>query len=307
MPDRVVRMVAASIAVMLGTVAIGAVPASEGDVVASGGVGLGTAGLVGASYSNIPQLARAEAKWQISAEPSIWYVAPSGDLRLPQTGAGAIKATPVMVRELNNDSPRVSPFAEVNLTKGRSGITLRGFAFAASGRAYRSNITGTIGDIDFNAGDRLASSLDFASFEAEYHYRFEWTTSDPTKLRPSIDLVGGARLYWVDWKVEQIAPAGIASSADELFAEPFIGFKGRVDFGEKFTIDLQNTFGYSPLDQSVASWDVMVGFQWRPLHNLGVQIGYRQLLFRMDTGDGAADFEYDGALAGLYAGLVFKF
>jgi len=77
---------------------------------------------------------------------------------------------------------------------------------------------------------------------------------------------------------------------------------------EQIDIDLEVNVGAAPFgDHSSSSWDAMLGFTWRPIENLGVQIGFRNISFNLENGDGADEFAWDGALAGLFAGVVLKF
>ena len=250
-----------------------------------------------------------DGKWHVSAEPSLWNVAPSGRFHLPQSGAGVANARNALVSRLNLDNPRFSPSAEINLTHGTWGASLRAFSFGASDRNSIATDAGTIGDISVSPGDRLSASLDFATIEAEAHWRFFQRVLGPkNRLSPSVDAVFGTRFYHTDWKVERLSPSPGVSEASESFLEPIAGIKGRLELYEMFSVDAQATFGYMPLSSHhVASWDIMVGFQWRPIENVGVQVGYRQLLMSLRTGDDAGDFRYHGALAGLYWGVVVRF
>lgn len=269
----------------------------------------------GASFANVPALSTApNDRWHLSAEIGAWYVAPGGDLNLPQSGPGP-QAPQTFVSDINMDSPRLSPSAEINLTKGKGdgawGVNARGFLFASSERAFEASYSGRLGDLIFASGESLQSSLDFGTFELEGTRRWDLPTSDAATILPSVDLVGGARAYTVDWKVERRAPSGggavDVAQFDGEFVEGYVGAKLRLELAHNFTIDVLNTFGWGPFDNSAYSWDIILGFQWRPSEHLGVQIGYRQLLFSLESGDGSGAFKYSGALAGLYGGIVVAF
>jgi opacity protein-like surface antigen len=67
--------------------------------------------------------------------------------------------------------------------------------------------------------------------------------------------------------------------------------------------------GYLPLSDSESySFDLIVGGQWRPIKNVGVQIGYRALFFGIETGESDNAFELsEASLQGLYAGVTLSF
>ncbi len=91
--------------------------------------------------------------------------------------------------------------------------------------------------------------------------------------------------------------------------EPFVGTKAELILYQDFTIDLETSIGgYSWTgDEKSASVDIRVGFQYRPHKNVGAQIGYRMLAFNLSQGSGDSEFGWQGAMAGLYAGLVLRF
>jgi hypothetical protein len=249
-----------------------------------------------------------DGRWHLSAEPGVWYVAPSGSIHMPQRAPGAALVYPSILRTLGMDNPRVSPTAEINLTRGPWGATIRASSLSLS-QVFTIPGAGTIGDINFAAGSSLRGSLDLTSIEVEGRYRFFHTSvGSRGQLRPRIDGVFGARVNYVDWNFEQLTPVSSVTHVGEMFLSPILGVKGQLDLYDKVTVDMQTAFGYAPISgRHTSSWDIMLGFQWRPIDNLGIQIGYRQLVVDFSTGEGAAGFEYSGALAGLFFGIVVRF
>jgi opacity protein-like surface antigen len=76
----------------------------------------------------------------------------------------------------------------------------------------------------------------------------------------------------------------------------------------RFTVDLQSEIGFQPVsDRTSWSWGVMVGGTWRPMENVGVRLGYRQLLFDLKNGADADEFKFRGGMAGLFAGIELRF
>jgi hypothetical protein len=75
-----------------------------------------------------------------------------------------------------------------------------------------------------------------------------------------------------------------------------------------FSIELEvSAGGWGDSSNSVISIDTLLGFTWRPIDGVGVQIGWRQLAYDLSNGDGAGEFEYSGRLAGLFLGVDFRF
>lgn len=252
-----------------------------------------------ARFSNSP-------KWELSAEPGLWYVAPSGKLSLPAS-SGA-RGPKIFLNDMSMDSPRLAPAAEINLRRGNWGITVRGFMFSSSDQNWAATYASRLGTIDFVPGDQFQTSLDFGAFELEGSYRFLETGDLPEnagkdwKLRAALDGVFGARLYDIDFRVDRVSGSPATARESVTLVELLGGVKGSLEISDQWTVDLLTTFG--GLNESF-SWDIMPGFQWRPFRNFGVQIGYRQLLFRIDKGDNG--MKWDGALAGLSFGIVVRF
>lgn len=245
--------------------------------------------------------------WTIQFEPSAWYVAPGGQVLLP----GATRAPEQQrIEVIDLDNPRLSPFAEVHVRRGPWRFTGGGFGFAMAAHQAAAQEAGQIGDVFFDAGDVVSSRLDFSSFEATAGYRVFEKAMNPSHgvyaLVFAVDVVGGARAY--DLSTTVGGPGGSTSSADEFFAEPIVGLKMDAEIYKRFTVDLQTTLGAQPLGgRTVWSWDLFVGGVWRPVENVGVQLGFRQLLFDLKAGADAEEFRFRGGMAGLYGGLELRF
>ncbi|MCW5777735.1 MAG: hypothetical protein KIS87_14965 [Phycisphaeraceae bacterium] len=250
--------------------------------------------------------------WTVRFEPAVWFVGASGDLRLPGTAASG-NGQKLDMGDLNLDSPRASPFGELHLKRGPWRISLSGLAFSSGGRDFAAAGPGQLGPIAYDAGDMLALSMEYTTFSATGGYEFltaeRGTTDDGgVKLRSRLIGFAGARFHDVDFDASLQAAAGASVSADNLFAEPIAGVRWELDIHERFVIDVvgaAGAFGWG--DQSSWSADIVVGFTWRPVENLGVQIGYRQLVVGLKDGDAPEQFEWRGAVAGLYAGAVLRF
>lgn len=261
--------------------------------------------------------------WQVQLQPSIWFTSPGGQLTMPGTSIpGVADPEETELEDLNVNSPRLSPFGKVHLRWKNWQVGFMGFGYSID-RDTGINRDARIGDLFVAPGDNLRTSLDFSSFEATGAYRLlesnvVRSADGYARVIASLDGIFGARLYDLNYEVtltpgdspraSPLAPPAMSTSADEFFAEPLVGLKGELEIYESITVNVQLTAGYGPWgDNESVSWDVMAGFAWRPVENVGLQIGYRQLAFDLQSGDGSERFEHSGSLAGLYFGLFIRF
>lgn len=253
-----------------------------------------------------PPIVDAVGAWTIRFEPSAWFVAPGGEFTIPGSSPGFGRA-----EELNLDSPRLSPFGEVHVRHERWGFSGSAVAFGVDNRGAVASSAGSVGGIAFASGDELRSSLDFVTAAAAASLQFYRDHLGPMagggfRYEPSWDVLVGARVY--DVNLDVAVPGGTSSNS-AFFAEPYVGLRFSMDLVEQFTIDVQASIGVfsDGGDRHSLSWDIMSGFQWNPTANFGIQFGYRQLAFRLHDGDSGGDFEFNGALAGIYIGGTLRF
>jgi hypothetical protein len=99
------------------------------------------------------------------------------------------------------------------------------------------------------------------------------------------------------------------TSTNEFYASPLVGVRVAVDVQRDFTIDLRADVGAMALGggRSITGSNIALGFQWRPVDAVGVQIGYRIQIYDARAGRDAERFLYKGSVAGLFAGVVFRF
>lgn len=263
-------------------------------------------------------------KWTLRIEPSVWFVAPGGDVKLPAIAELSPSGNDVGINSIGSgfsefanlsdlelDRPEASPSGEIHLGYDNWRVCLRGFS-SSTDADTRATGSGSINGMSFVADDVIESSLDFLAAEAEVGYAFWHNTpklnaDGKVPFRSTVEGVGGVRLYDVDWAIQNVRTSS-QLEAEESFFEPLLGGRFAMEFYQQFDIDVQLTVGGLPLDDNSSfSVDVMAGFAWRPIEQFGVQLGYRQLLFNLQSGSDVDEFEYDGALAGLYGGIVLKF
>lgn len=253
-------------------------------------------------------------RWTVQFEPSAWWTSPGGKLRLPGTAASG-GGDEVRVERLNLDTPRFSPLGEVHVNADPWLVSFSGAAYSLSRDETFADRTFRIGDVPVTAGDLLGVDFDYVTAELTvgrriYHRDFLSLSAAPSMGTPislTIYALGGVRVYDLDVSVRNISTGGMSAS-QQFFVEPILGAKAVADVAEDFTIDLQISGGfYADSDRSASSLDISLAFTWRPHENVGVQLGWRQLLTWLEDGDGADEFSYKGGLAGLYTGVVVSF
>jgi hypothetical protein len=250
--------------------------------------------------------------WVFKGHAGVWYAGVAADITLPRSagGPGGTRST----QSLNLSAPRLTPLGEVSATKGPWLIELRGFSFDADAVSEQP-AGGSLGDVDFDATERVRAEVEVATVElvgghTVVDYRSDAAASGVTTLAVDLRLVGGVRL--IDSSVSVSLPDGgagvTADSADVLTAQPLVGLRADADFEERFTISLELTAGWLPGTTDSASLDIVVGGQWRPVPNVGVQVGYRALFLDIESGRDDGAFEVGaGSLQGLFAGVGFRF
>lgn len=252
-------------------------------------------------------------QWTLRLEPMAWYAAFAGDLNMP--GLSGSNQHTFDIENFDLDEPQWSPVGFVHLQLDKWRISVGGVVVSGNDQEGTMDEGGLLGDLNLAAGDRTRSSIDFWSAEAQVgyrliHQRMGTTSTGGDRVVFGLEPVVGMRMYSADVEVAALsgASSGQSISADDTFYEPIAGVKLEGEFAEQFTVDLQTNLGYGPWnDRESFSWDIMVGGAWRPVPNFGVRIGYRQLLFDLQSGSGSETFEFDGSLAGLMLGIELRF
>lgn len=252
--------------------------------------------------------------WTLKFEPAGWYVATNGKVRLPGT-AGSGNGESYRLEDVNLDSPRLSPLGELQLRRGDWRIRVSGVGVSTGTRGSVQPAAGQIGGVSFAAGDELRSEIDMYSFGADGAYAVHTFTTGTLreggpKFRSTVLALVGVRAISADIssQVFTSGSGGATASGDAFGAHPYAGVRWEMDIYGDFSIDLATSLGGMKLGDS-ESWssDIMVGFQWNPTPSLGAQIGYRQLLFGVESGSAPGELSWQGGLAGVYAGAVLRF
>ncbi|MEO0482562.1 MAG: hypothetical protein AAF138_02980 [Planctomycetota bacterium] len=254
--------------------------------------------------------------WSLSVEPKFFYVAPSGDVKLPGTRSNG---NDISLTDLNVDDPDIAFFGEIHIRKDRWRVSASGFTLNVEGDAFLEQDE-TFGDAVGFAGETVRTRLDFTTFELLGSYRFaEYAGSQSYdgvyKTVAGLEVIGGVRYYDVDLEIDvdlatrdTIFLLPSEASGDRIFVHPVVGIRGDVEFYEQWAIEVESTVGgFFAGDHSSYSWDIKAQFTWRPTEHIGAFVGYRQLAFHLEDGDSPGKFEWDGALAGLFFGAQIRF
>lgn len=248
-------------------------------------------------------LEEAPAPWRITLRPGVWAPSLAGDLQLP--GGTAIAA----VERFNIDDIQPTGFGRWELQRGKLSIFGSGFFFSVDQR-NKPDIDRNLGGIDFSADSRAREEFDLISAQVAVGWRVWERTIKARKsegaVRIAIDVHGGLRVYNLDTRFSQIGGAG--TSSDEIWAEPIIGGRITVDILEKATFQLALDGGGQPIgNHSSSSFDIIASINFRPWHNVGLELGWRQLSVDLEDGSGSGKTEFDGELAGIFGSLVIRF
>ncbi len=220
-----------------------------------------------AQGEDAPPPPHAENRWTASAELVLWRPALQDDVTLP--GQAAME-----VESIDLGENEITPALRTVFSNGAWDVRLEGFIFETDGSG---------GEIDYGALEVFVTNEVWAR-----------ELSEDVALR--LDLGGGLRVS--DMSVD--LTGGMGASDDSVWAEALVATRIGIDLPEDFTFDFLADLGGG---FTSTTWSVGARLRWQPEPYLGTQIGYRFLRTDLDD-DG---FEFDGALAGLYAAFVFEF
>ncbi|GAB4383318.1 MAG: hypothetical protein Kow0022_02820 [Phycisphaerales bacterium] len=254
--------------------------------------------------------------WTLSFEARAWYAAPAGDLTLP---GGSVGGDEIDLDLLNMDSPKLTPSGELRFQRGRVRIGLSGSAFSAD-RASTVATTQTLGAVAVWAGERAQLDFSHWSFETQALYEvFSYVDGSTSDGRDAVRvrglLGGGVRVSALDlnFRVTPTDPGRTGSETlavgyDGTFAELMIAGAFEIDLDENWFISVEGSGGWFGLDdRTSSSFSIQPTLAWHPNPHVGVEVGYRMLIHRMEDGSAPSQFEWSGSLAGLFGGLSVRF
>lgn len=247
--------------------------------------------------------------WHVQIEPMARYISPAGDIRIP---GGGLRGTEIDLADLNLNSPRLMPGFDLSLRNDAWRLNAIGLFYDVDNQLAVAEEPFTLGGVEFATAQRSNLSHSYTQLDLRLARNILDEPLSPLsdrlghKARVRVDIEGGLRLYNFEFEFENL-DTGARGSDDRTFFEPHAGAKAAFSIYEDITIDLYTNFGFWPVDAEAFSWDIGVGFQWRPVDYFGLQIGYRSTIFLLEEGSGANAFEWAGSYQGLYAGLQLRF
>jgi len=260
-------------------------------------------------------------EWTLRFEPSAFFVSLSGDLTLPGGGGGGSfsRGEFDLDEDLNLDDPTLQPFGELHYRRGRLRVTASGFnasneSDVTLGPGPSGSVITSLGDVPVFGGEEVESDFRFTSAELEVGDRvLGGRAGYEDQLGYGVEVYGGVRFHSVRFDGRVIPTSGartgaepLTTEADEFFVEPLAGARLEVELYEDFGIDLASSIGgFGGFGGRTSfSYDILTGFWAEPTAGFSVQVGFRLLLVRLDSGD---DFEWEGTAAGLYWGVGLSF
>lgn len=247
--------------------------------------------------------------WHVQVELLARYTAPAGEIRLP---GGSVRGSLVDLEDINLDGPRLMPGFDISLRNGPWRINAIGLFYEIDNQIATAEDDLVLGSVGVAQGQRTSLAHTYTQIDLRLARTILDRPISPRanaeghKVRLRLDAEVGLRVYDFEFEIDNLDTGGRYTDGRTFF-EPHAGFKAAFNIFEEATIDLYNNFGAWPGDATAYSWDIGVGFQWRPVDHFGVQIGYRSTIFRLNEGSGTNEFEWNGSYQGLYAGLQFRF
>lgn len=242
-----------------------------------------------------------QAPWTVQLRPLAWYAAFAGDVRV----GGSPTSRKLDVRDINADSPRITPLAEVALRIPDKQLlfTLQGGGYSAES-IWSPTAPIQVGTLALTPAQAVTNKFEMASFEAMGGYYWLLTDFDDNTGNTFLRLtcLGGLRV--VDQTFRFTTSAG-TTQTQSTYAAPAVGIKLDAQLSTEFVASVATTAGIWP-DQS--SFDIDTSFTYTPNGGwLGLQAGYRLLSIDYSSGSGADENSFSGSLAGLYFGVQIRF
>lgn len=242
--------------------------------------------------------------WTVRIQPRVWYVGVAGDLNLPGAPGGTASYS---LADLNTDSPRLSPYVDLTVREPRSGwfFTVSGVGVNIDADSL-APVNTNLGTLSITAGDALNTNVEWNTFQFYMGKPFTFFDFGDKSADNTLTFSWFAGLRTHDQNFTITGPGGSVTS-DQFFVEAIGGVKMNVQLLDRFSAEIEAAVGGCPTDRSVISFDVAVGFIYRPTDSIGLHAGYRLLQVNTAAGEGANEYKYKGSLAGLYAGVSIRF
>lgn len=246
---------------------------------------------------------QADPAYTVSIDSRAWFPALQGNLTMPG-------GTEYEVESVDIDEVEPTPAFATTFHADSWSITLDGFINNLDTTAPAEEPFLLAGDT-VSAGDPVHTDLSFSAFEATFrHDLYDLPLhegidehGDPIpsdKIDVSLDALGGARLYSLNIDQRVRRPGGASASFDGLWADAFAGFGLEFRLFDRASVLFNTSVGGGP---SSFSWNIENTVVIDATPNISGQVGFRHMSVAYEEDD----FEFNGAIAGLFAGLVIRF
>jgi hypothetical protein len=236
---------------------------------------------------------------------------------------GSPAGTPaVKLNTLDAEDPEASPAGQITIrvphleadtwssdTFWKSGwfFSIGGASYSGSGETTAPGAGFTLGSLTVAGGAAVNTDVDWMTFHAEVGKWIAGSDFDSDgDSRIDLYAVAGARMHFQDISVSS---GGDTTDASETFGALLLGVRMDVKLPANFSVAIDANANFWPGDPSCMGFEIAPTFRWEPTANVGIQIGYRLLVADNESGDeGGTDYyRLDGSLAGLFAGIEFRF
>ncbi len=245
-----------------------------------------------------------EKDWSIRIMPRAWFVAPAGDLELPGVGGQT-----VTLDTLNLDSTRVQPAGQIDIQAERWMISLAGSTVSSDSTRVAS-APFQLGNTVVGGGQAFDSSFDYTTVQALVGYNLWQYNLDAQKAEDAGDtrfrifVLGGARLHDVQASIERPGVANSRSESSLTTVSLIASTRLQLTFARDFNIEVDLSAG--GLHDS-STFDISAFINYQPVDWFAAQFGYRHLEVEAESGSDSNRFRWNGSVAGVYAGVVFRF
>jgi opacity protein-like surface antigen len=244
-------------------------------------------------------LERQPVPWTIELAPIVWGAAIEGDFTLG--GANEFDA-----RDINADEPSISWGGRALLRAGKLSLHVEAFHLANDSDNQTASQTIAANALTIPRGSLVDWEFEFTNFKGAVGYAFEPFVKNDD-VTAFLDLYAGFRYADLSW---ELASPGIGStSTDNAWAHPLIGARLTLDLPYNFEFGLESDIGIQPLGEETSfAWEILVGFQWEPVENVGVRFGFRHISSNFESdSDNGDENDFDFFAAGLYGSVVVRF
>jgi hypothetical protein len=234
---------------------------------------------------------------RVELAPIVWFGALAGDIQIAPGGS-------FDVERIDADEPNIAVGASARVDADRLTFSLSGFHLAADASDQATDEATTIGALALPRGTSVDWDLELTSIKATAGYRFR-PILDEGDVSLRFDAYAGARFTDMDITIDAL---GASERFDESWGVPLVGARMHVDLPRGFALLVESDIGALPLgDTETFVWEIFAGGTWSPSRNVGLRAGFRHISLSYTDETGPGDNEFDGFLAGLYAGLVIRF